>query len=170
MAVDYLDIFLSFIHLTGAFIWIGAVLYMEIIFKPVLNKLEPPVRSTVMRNLIPRQSKILMAALMVTGISGMVRAILIVPTPSFYTSSAWGWGILGGGVASVLMALIGFLVIMPAGKKMLAISAAGPPPRAKGSPPGPPPEIAKLQSRIENASMINFILSFFIIFAMAVAG
>lgn len=87
MAVDYLDIFLSFIHLTGAFIWIGAVLYMEIIFKPVLNKLEPPVRSTVMRNLIPRQSKILMAALMVTGISGIVRAILLVPTPSIHIIS-----------------------------------------------------------------------------------
>ena len=72
------------------------------------------------------------------------------------------------------MALIGFLVIIPAGKKLLKISVAGPPPGAgvspPGNPPGPPPEIAKLQTRIENGSMTNFILSFVVIFGMAVAG
>lgn len=173
MVADFVDITLSFFHLVGAFIWIGATLYMGIIFTPVFNKLDPPVRGSVMRNLIPRQSKIITIALVLTGLTGLLRTFRS-PAYPYLMTDPWGWGILLGGGAAVLMALIGFLVIIPAGKKLLEISAAGPPPGAGGSPPGnpsgPPPEIAKLQTRIANASMTNFILSFVVIFGMAVAG
>ncbi len=90
MVADFVDITLSFFHLVGSFIWIGATLYMGIIFTPVFNKLDPPVRGTVMRNLIPRQSKILTIALILTGLTGVVRAILIVPNFSIYTTTTWG--------------------------------------------------------------------------------
>lgn len=159
MAVDVVDITLSFFHLIGAFIWIGTIFYIGIIFTPVMNKLEPPLRGTVMKNLVPRQSNVLTIALILTGVTGMVRSVLLVPNFSLYTTSAWGWGILGGTIASILMAVIGFFVIIPAGKKMLSITAAE-----------PPPEIAKLQKRIETGSIINFVLAFIVIFGMAIAG
>ena len=54
MVADFVDIALSFFHLVGAFIWIGTTLYTGIIFTPVFNKLEPHVRETIIRNLVPR--------------------------------------------------------------------------------------------------------------------
>ena len=173
MVADFVDIALSFFHLVGAFIWIGTTLYTGIIFTPVFNKLEPHVRETIIRNLVPRQSNILIIALILTGLTGLLRTFRS-PMYSYFMTDPWGWGILLGGGAAALMALIGFLVIIPSGKKLLEISAVEPLPGSSESPlknpPSPPPEIAKLQTRIVNASMINFILSFVVIFGMAVAG
>jgi hypothetical protein len=85
----------------------------------------------------------------------------------------WGWGILLGRGAAALMALLSLLVIIPSGKKLLELSTAGSPESSEfhlKNPSSQLPEIAKLQTRIVNASMINFVLSFVVIFGMAVAG
>ncbi len=172
MVADFVDIALSFFHLVGAFIWIGTTLYTGVIFTPVFNKLEPHVRETIIRNLVPRQSNILIIALILTGLTGLLRTFRS-PMYSYFVTDPWGWGILLGGGAAALMALISFLVIIPSGKKLLELSTAGSPESSEfhlKNPSSQLPEIAKLQTRIVNASMINFVLSFVVIFGMAVAG
>lgn len=82
-----------------------------------------------------------------------------------FLKTEWGLSILTGGILTLVIFFNALLIARPAVKRLVkALSQAG-----EGTSPaatGPPPEVVKLQNRLNRVIPTNFILAIAVLFLM----
>ena len=157
---DASHLVIRFIHILSGVVWVGGIFLWSMIIAPALAKgVTPQVRGPVMQALIPRISRYFGIAGPLTILTGLWTMGLIVGFDGIVPAFRGGeWGIALGAalVITLVMLVIAFGIVIPAGKRMLQMM---PKPGAAPPPAGPPPpEMMALGKRLMMAAMANMLL------------
>lgn len=159
---DVYSWFIRFLHILSGVMWVGGIFMWSMLIAPtVQRRLPPQVAGPFMGVIVPRLSRYLSLAGVVTVVTGLWTMGLITGFGSVvpvFQNQSWG-RVLGAALVLALGMLgVAFGLIIPAANRLLAIMANAPKP-APGTPPGPPPpEVPRLQKRLMMGGMINLVL------------
>ena len=145
---------LRLIHIVfGVFVG-GTYLFMTPILEPVLKKLGPAVQGPVMQAIMP-----ILTPAMATSFTGLIVTGFIMTAQErgldSLFNSGWGIDILIGLIATVVVMIVGFGILMPTGMKL---EKAGKAAKEEGRPPTPEEVqvLGQLAGKIEKLTRINF--------------
>jgi len=175
MAMDYGLWVIRFLHILSGVTWVGgAFLYSMVIAPRVLQRGPPPIRRPFLEAVLEPVTRYFYVAGVMTILTGFLVMGGIWGFDNISTQfqrSGYGTALGIGVIAALGMAAIGFGVIAPTGKKLLARMQAMPAP-APGTPAAPPPpevqaEMAAMGKRIGMMSMLVVLLGTVALGAMA---
>lgn len=161
-----IDLLVRWLHIIAGITWIGLLYYFNFAQTPFFAETEPEVRTTAMRQLVPRAVAWFRYAALVTFLAGL--ALLIIRLDVFGADavfgSSYGFAVLTGGILGTIMFLNVWGVIWPNVKKMIASAQAA----ASGGTADPrAPDYTR---KTLLASRTNVLLSVPLVFFMAAAG
>lgn len=167
---------LRFLHILAGVSWVGGAFLWSMVIAPRLLARGPqPIRRPVLEALIDAVPRFFAGSGIATIVFGVLLVGAIAGWANFFSTftDTGGYGdALGVGLVLALVALVvGFAVITPTAKRMLAVLQSLPAP-APGAPPAPPPasvqqELQALGRRLGIASMMTVVLGTIIVGAMA---
>ena len=175
MATDYVHWGLRFLHILSGVAWVGgAFLYSMVVAPRILQRGPPPLRRPFLEAVMEPVTRYFYVAgilTLVTGFLVMGRMWGFSNIDAQFQRAGYGYALSVGVLAAVGMGVVGFGMIAPTGKKMLARMQAMPA-SAPGAPPAPPPpevqaEMAAMGKRIGILSMLNVLLGTVALGAMA---
>lgn len=168
---DTFDWVIRFLHIVSGVMWVGgAFLWSMVIAPSVLQRGPPMIRRPFLEAVLAKVTRYFIISgsiTIVTGfwvmglLNGWDRLSETFQEPSYGT--ALGIGV----VAALVMMVVGLFVIAPTGKKLLATMQKMPAPTPGAPPAAPPAELAALGKKIGIASMVNMLLGFIALGAMA---
>ncbi len=165
--MDPLQVSLRILHIVFGLFFVGNIFFLTLFLEPRLKTLGPSVQSPVMGALMP----ILMPAQMISFIVMFgtgVALTLILRWGGFDTffASGWGWAMLISGALTVVLGIVGFGFITPAGRRMERLGRS-----IQGRPPTPDEagQLSHLSERLTMLSRANFVLGLVIVGFMAAA-
>jgi uncharacterized membrane protein len=139
----------KFLHLAGAITWLGGMVFMLWILRPVVtSQLQPPQRLTLMASVMRRFFPLVwlsIAALLITG-TGMLMSVGMKTAPI-------GWHMMLG-VGLLMFALFGHAYFGPFKRLKLAVTAAD------------WPQAGQRLGQIQMVVKINFVLGWLAIAAV----
>ncbi len=153
---------LRLIHVIAGIFVGGTYLFLVPILEPRLKRLGPAIQSSVMRALMPVLTPVMGLSFIVLFGTGTAMTLLIRQgNLSQLVTTAWGWDILIGIIATIIICIVGFGIITPTGIRMEKLGRS-----IEGRAPSPEEEqrLHQLSVRIEKLSRINFI---FVVIALA---
>ncbi len=161
---------IRWIHFVAAFIVVGAIFTSVMILTPVMKTLQPQVRASVSVKLLPKMIRVQIPAALVLMAAGVALAVAKSGAQyQIFVKTEWGLSILTGGILTLVIFFNALLIARPAVKRLVkALSQAG-----EGASPattGPPPEVVKLQNRLNRVIPTNFILAIVVLFLMGFAA
>jgi hypothetical protein len=149
-----MDTTIRLLHiLFGVFVG-GTYLFMTPILEPVLKKLGPSVQGPVMQAIMP-----ILTPAMATSFTGLMVTGFIMTAQErglgSLFNSGWGADILIGIIATVVVMIVGFGILMPTGMKL---EKAGHAAKEEGRPPTAEEDqiMGQLVGKIEKLTRINF--------------
>ena len=101
---------LNWIHVLSGVLWTGADLFLGFIIGPVMRKLEPPARTAVIGQLVPRTILYFPAVSLTTGTAGWFLASWLGMTNA--SSPVHGW-VIAALVLITLMTIMGLGFMLP---------------------------------------------------------
>ncbi len=153
---------LRMIHVIAGIFVGGTYLFIVPILEPRLKRLGPAIQSPVMRALMPVLTPVMILSFIVLFGTGTAMTLLIRQgNLSQLVTTAWGWDILIGIIATILICIVGFGILMPTGMRMEKLGRS-----IEGRAPSPEEgqRLNQFSTRIEKLSRINFI---FVVIALA---
>ncbi len=161
---------IRWIHFVAAFIVVGAIFTSVMILTPVMKTLQPQVRASVSVKLLPKMIRVQIPAALFLMAAGVALAVAKSGAQyQIFVKTEWGLSILTGGILTLVIFFNALLIARPAVKRLVkALSQAG-----EGASPaatGPPPEVVKLQNRLNRVLPTNFILALVVLFLMGLAA
>ncbi len=153
---------LRLIHVIAGIFVGGTYLFLVPILEPRLKRLGPAIQSSVMRAIMPVLTPVMILSFIVLFGTGTAMTLLIRQgNLSQLVTTAWGWDILIGTIATILICIVGFGILMPTGMRMEKLGRS-----IEGRAPSPEEgqRLHQLSVRIEKLSRINFI---FVVIALA---
>ena len=153
--MEGMDTTVRLFHVLFGIIVGGVYVFLVPILAPKLKKLGPAVQGPLMQSLMP----ILMPTMAISFVGLVVTGFIMTDQARGLGSlfdSGWGVNILIGLIATVVVMIIGFGIVVPAGIKMGRIGQAA---KAEGREPTPEEgqQLGQLAAKNEKLSQINFI-------------
>ncbi len=152
---------LRLIHIIAGIFVGGTYLFLVPILEPRLKRLGPAIQGPVMRAIVPVLTPLMALSFILLFGTGIAMTFLTRQgNLSQLVTTAWGWDILIGIIATIVVSIIGFGIIMPTGIRMEKLGQS-----IEGRAPTPEEgqRLHQLSTRIEKLSRINFI---FIVIAL----
>ena len=153
---------LRLIHVIAGIFVGGTYLFLVPILEPRLRRLGPAIQGPVMSALMPILTPVMAISFIVLLGTGTAMTFLIRQgNLSQLVTTAWGWVILIGIIATIAICIVGFGIIAPTGIRMEKLGRS-----IEGRAPTPEEgqRLHQLSTRIEKLSRINFV---FIVIAIA---
>ncbi|HUR69006.1 MAG TPA: hypothetical protein VM370_07140 [Candidatus Thermoplasmatota archaeon] len=155
------------IHIASAVAWVGgALLWGNVIAPRVMARGPPQIRRPFAEAVIPAMTRYYMIVGPLSILSGLVLIWRLYPTDyfsAFQVGGGYGPALAIGALSAILMAIVGFGVIAPTGKKLLAaMGAASTPPTGEQQA-----ELGALGKRIGMMSMLVILFGTIAMFGMA---
>jgi uncharacterized membrane protein len=146
----------TFLHLLATAIWIGGMIYINIVLMPSLLAIDPSQRGKLLAAVTKRFGFMASGSIIILIITGIIN------TPSqmlFNFSTTFGITLTIKHLVIAAMVVIGLLIMFWLGPKMQASSPS----------PGeqPSPEFLKMQSQISVLSRVNMVLGVLVLFLTA---
>lgn len=160
------------IHILSSVAWVGgALLWGNIIAPRIMKKGPPAIRRPFMEAVLPAMTRYYMIVAGLAIVSGLVLVGLIWGWGDYFgafmdkTPSGYGAWLGIGATSAIAMAIVGFGIIAPTGKKMLAAMAkiTGPPTDAQQA------ELGVLGKKVGMMSMLVMVFGTLAALAMALA-
>lgn len=167
--------FIRFLHIFSGVMWIGGAFLWGMIIAPnVLKRGPPPIRRPFLEAVLARFTRYMMIGSVLTILTGFWVMGLIVGFANIsetFQTGEYGIALGIGTLAALVMAVEGFAIIAPTGKRMLQTMQTIPVP-APGAPPTPPSaevqaQLAALGKKLGIASMTTLFLGTLALGAMA---
>ena len=158
---------LRMIHIIAGIFVGGTYLFLVPILEPRLKRLGPAIQGPVMSAIVPILTPIMGASFVVLFGTGTAMTLMLRQgNLSVLVTTAWGWDILVGIIATLVIFVVGFGIITPTGIRLEKLSRS-----IEGRAPSPE-EGQRLQSlgaKIETLSRINFVFVVIAIVTMVIA-
>ncbi|MBI4296512.1 MAG: hypothetical protein HY667_05295 [Chloroflexi bacterium] len=158
---------LRIVHIIFAVFVAGYYFFMVPILMPKMKKLGPAIQGPLMQALMSVLTPVMWTSVIVIVGTGVAMA-LVQRQGALDTlfSTGSGWAMIIGFVLTVAAATIGFGFITPAGLQTQKLGRS-----IQGRPPTPEEaqQLGRLSTRIENLSVINFVLVVIILLDMLIA-
>ena len=166
--MSLLSTVLIYLHIFSAVGWLGGVLTFRLVLTPLMPKLSGSTRGELVVKLFPKFLTTVVSFAGMTGAFGILLAFtLSSEDPNLYPlSGMWGLRIMIGASVALIVFLLGFLVSLPAVKKMAGMLTEM---QAKNQQQ-PPPEFPKLQKRVAMLANIGLILLVIVLMLMVSAA
>ncbi|MBI2303170.1 MAG: hypothetical protein HYU86_00285 [Chloroflexi bacterium] len=145
----------------------GTYIFMTLILEPRLRKLGPSVQTPVMRAITPILTPIMAASFTIILGTGIAMIFLLNPGAlDTLWSTAWGWDIIIGAVATIIVMVIGFGLIVPTGIRLDKLGRS-----IEGRPPSPQEaqQLHHLSERVTKLTQTNFVFVAIAIITMVIA-
>ena len=153
---------LRLIHVIAGIFVGGTYLFLVPILEPRLKRLGPAIQGPVMSALMPILTPIMGASFVVLFGTGTAMTLMVRQgNLSQLVTTAWGWDILLGIIATIVIFIVGFGILTPTGIRMEKLGRS-----IEGRAPSPEEgqRLHQLSVRIEKLSRINFV---FVLIALA---
>ena len=155
------------IHVIAGIFVGGTYLFLVPILEPRLKRLGPAIQSPVMSALMPILTPVMGTSFIVLFGTGTAMTLMLRHgNLSQLVTTAWGWDILVGIIATLAICVVGFGIITPTGIRLEKLSRS-----IKGRAPKPEEEqrLHRLGAKIEKLSRINFVFVVIAIATMVIA-
>lgn len=153
---------LRLIHVIAGIFVGGTYLFLVPILEPRLKRLGPAIQGPVMSALMPILTPIMGASFVVLFGTGTAMTLMVRQgNLSQLVTTAWGWDILLGIIATIAIFIVGFGILTPTGIRMEKLGRS-----IEGRAPSPEEgqRLHQLSVRVEKLSRINFV---FVLIALA---
>ncbi len=163
---------LLFLHLIGVVFWVGGTFVNMLVLIPSLQAISPAERGKMMGAFLKRFAPLAWGAIALVGVTGLVLTNNMIGFSGLFSlSTRYGNIMLTKTILVGVMILNGAYLGMVLGKRIVSFA---PPPGAPkpagagegGRPPGPPPELVKLQKRMTTLSWVQVGLAVIVLFLM----
>lgn len=158
---------LRMLHILFAIFVGGTYIFLALILEPRLRQLGPSIQTPVMRVVTPILTPIMATSFVIIVGTGI--AIIFVLHPGAIDvlwSSVWGWDITLGILATIMILVIGFGLLVPTGIHLDKLGRS-----IEGRPPTPEEgqQLQHLSERVTKLSQVNFIFVTIAIITMLIA-
>ena len=164
---------LRWLHLISVTYWVGGIFTYFLVLTPSLTALSSSERGKFMAAFLKRFGSLTWGAIALMGVTGVVLTNRVTDLSTLFSfSTRYGNIMLAKHVLVLLMILNGAYIGAVLGPRMasMAASAGAPKPGGSGeggSPPGPPPELLKLQARMTTVGWAQVALGAGVLLTMA---
>ena len=158
---------LRMIHVIAGIFVGGTYLFLVPILEPRLKRLGPAIQGPVMSALMPILTPVMGTSFVVLFGTGTAMTLMVRQSNlSQLVTTAWGWDILLGIIATLAISIVGFGIITPSGIRLERLNRS-----IKGRAPTPEEgeRLHHLSERIERLSRINFVFVVIAIATMVIA-
>ncbi|MBI4286581.1 MAG: hypothetical protein HY670_11900 [Chloroflexi bacterium] len=145
----------------------GTYIFLVFILEPRLRRLGPSVQTPLMRALMPILTPVMATSFIIIIGTGIAMTLMAVPGAfSSLWSSAWGWDITIGFLATIGILVVGFGLLTPTGIRLDKLGRS-----ITGRPPTPEEgrQLQALSERVTRLSQVNFIFVAIAIITMVIA-
>ncbi|MHA2427346.1 MAG: hypothetical protein ACXADB_04910 [Candidatus Hermodarchaeia archaeon] len=152
-------------HLFGITFWVGGLFVNTLVLMPSLGVLNPAERGKLLGVYLKRFALLTWGAVALAGVTGLLATNSTIGFSGLFSlDTRFGNVLLAKIVVTLLMILNGIYLGFVLGPKMSSFGPPSAPPTQAPSgdterPPGPPPELLKLQSRMTLMSWIQVVLA-----------
>lgn len=157
-----MDTALRIIHIVFGIFVAGTYLFLVPILEPRLKRLGPAIQGPVMQSLMPILTPVMGTSFVIIIGTG-VAMVLRMRGGSLDTllTTGWGWAMIIGLIATLVVVIIGFGFITPTGIRMGKLGRS-----IEGRPPTPEEgrQLHQFSARIEILTRVNLV---FIVIALA---
>jgi putative copper export protein len=143
---------LNFFHYLALTVWIGGIVYTNLILFPSLQVLDPPQRNKFMGTAAARFSRLAWTAVIVLVLTGLLKF----PHHSPFEDMAYGITLSTKLALVLIMIVIGLWVTFGINPKAQSLAPA------PGDPPSP--EFVNLQKKLATLIFVNMILGIIVLF------
>ena len=150
------------IHIIAGIFVGGTYLFLVPILEPRLKRLGPAIQGPVMQALMPILTPVMGTSFIVLFATGFTMTLMLGERNlSQLVTTAWGWDILVGIIATLAICVVGFGILTPTGIRLAKLGRS-----IEGRAPKPEEglRLHQLSARIEKLSRINFV---FVVIAIA---
>ena len=147
----------DFLHLLATVVWIGGLIYINLVLMPSLTAIDPPQRGKLSGAVAKRFTILAWCAVIILLITGYLK------TPSgmlFNISNTSAVALTIKHILVLVMIAIGLLVTFVTAPKMKSLAPE------PGEPP--PPEFLKAQKQLSTLALTNMILGILVLLSVAI--
>lgn len=158
---------LRMIHVIAGIFVGGTYLFLVPILEPRLKRLGPAFQGPVMSALMPVLTPLMGISFIVLFGTGTAMTLMLGERNlTQLVTTAWGWDILVGIIATLAICVVGFGIITPSGIRLAKLSHS-----IEGRAPSPEEgqRLQQLGERIQTLSRINFVFVVIAIVTMVIA-
>lgn len=148
--------FYSILHLLCAVVWIGGMIFMNLILMPGIQKLEPPLRGAVVGVVAKRFTVAAWISIIVLLITGGLKTP---PGMMFAPESHYGMMLMIKHIIILLAIIIGLTISLSVAPRVVKLA-----PKAGEAPA---PEFLSAQKMLKMLSTINMILGIVIVIVIS---
>ena len=155
------------IHIIAGIFVGGTYLFLVPILEPRLKRLGPAIQGPVMQALMPILTPVMGTSFIVLFGTGFAMTLMVGERSlSQLVTTAWGWDILVGIIATLAICVVGFGILTPTGIRLAKLGRS-----IEGRAPKPEEgqQLGRLSARIEKLSRINFVFVVIAIATMVIA-
>ena len=164
---------LRWLHLIGFTFWAGGTFVNILVLMPSMEVLSPPERGKMMGAFLKRFAPLAWGALAVVGVTGLILTNSLIGFSTLLSfDTRYGNILLTKIIVVAVMTLNGVYLSFVLGRKIASFASPPGAPQPAGSgeggrPPGPPPELLKLQGRMTTMSWVQVVLALVVLLTMA---
>ena len=145
----------------------GTYIFLILILEPALSKLGPSIQTPLMRKITPIMTMVMATSLIIIVATGITMIFMLYPGAlDTLWSTAWGWDIIIGILATIGVFVVAFGLLAPTGIRLDKLGRS-----IEGRPPTPEEgqKLHYLSERVKKLSRFNFIFVAIAIVAMVTA-
>ncbi|MFQ5812964.1 MAG: CopD family protein [Anaerolineae bacterium] len=163
---------LRWLHYIGVAFWAGGTFVNALVLEPSMLAISPPERGKLMGAFGKRFIPLVWGSVVVVGITGLILTNSLIGLSGLLSfDTRYGNILLTKTIVVALMILNG-VYLSALGPKIASFAPppGGPPPAGPGEgarPPGPPPELLRLQGRMATLSWVQVVLMLVVLFLIA---
>ncbi len=160
MAADPAFIVLLVLHVGAIVAWMGgAALFVSVII-PSLSKMSPASRAEFIQSALPRYLRFITGSSILAIVAGLILYGYVIQTSTLNTLATPGlYYIQAGAMVGLVVLIIALGILVPAGRKFIALTKQAPKPLAQPSVQDPmTAQIASLQKRMGIAGRLGVAL------------
>lgn len=161
--MDSLTFLLRLVHILFGVLWAGTVFFTTLFLLPRLRRLGPSIQNSVLNSLMPIVTPVMMLSCLLVIGTGIALTLLVWGSLGMLFTTASGWVLFVGFIATIAAAIVGFGVLAPAGMQLSKLNKT-----LEGRDPNPDEasNLKRLNARIEVFDRLNFIFMLIAVGAM----
>ena len=155
------------LHVIFSIYLVGSFTFWVLILQPRLKRLGPAIQSPVMGALTPIMIALNATSFVIIVATGIPMAFMARSSSlSDLVTTAWGWDIIIGIVATIAAIIVGFAVIVPVGIRLGKLGSSI---KERAPTPEEGQQLQKLSARLEALGRVNFTLIVIALATMVIA-
>ena len=164
---------LHWLHLIGITFWVGGIFINTLVLMPSLGAISPPERGKLLGAYLKRFVPLTWGAIVLVVVTGLFRTGKVIGYSTLFSfNTRYGNILLAKIIVVAVMIVNGVYLGFVLGPKIASFvpPPGAPQPAGPGQgdrPPGPPPELLRLQKRMTIVSWVQVVLALVVLFLIA---